>query len=802
MTTADGSILGVTQIVDNGAPRWDLVILSDGYQASQMTQYAADVQRFVDTMFRTPPFDELRRAINVHRVDVTSTDSGADDPVACGGSGATARTFFDATFCGGGIQRLLVVDNATALSTAGAQVPQWDVVLVLVNSTIYGGAGGAVATFSLAAGAEQIALHELGHTAFGLADEYETLRGCASGETDRNNHPATAELAQANVTINTDRATLKWRHLVRAATRIPTTENANCAQCDPQPSPVPAGTVGLFEGADSYHCDGYRPEFNCMMRTLGSPFCAVCRERISAVLTRHLPEALEDKVVLSDSSGRGPALASHDGRLFLAWRGSGNPQLNLMFSDDNGATFRGKKVFGDTSPHSPALASHGGRLFLSWAGRGNENLHVAKVRFFANTAGGFGIDGLEDKVVLSDSSGRGPALASHDGRLFLAWRGSGNRQLNLMFSDDNGATFRGKKILGETSPHSPALASHGGRLLLSWAGEGDENLNVAKVRFFANTAGGFGIDGLEDKVILSDSSGSGPALASYQRSRCRRLSLAWKGSGNPQLNLMFSDDNGATFRGKRVLGDSSPHSPALASHGGRLLLSWAGEGDENLNVAKVRLSLLTEILWPRRVLASHGGGSPDEDPRRVLGDPNGTVYVVIPGAVTGTVGATFGDFGESRGRYYPRLVELLGASPPVTHNPVRPEDFARADVVAFERNGPGPAPSGGWERCDFVFTDAVTSVSVSVDDSAGAALDPHVLGNGSITGSAYKNYFGVTSGDPIADGEVISFLLFALPELNKDHPNFTVEVRGRAPGETASFTPDIDAIGLLRCADF
>jgi IgA Peptidase M64 len=256
-----------------------------------MNQYANDVQRFVDTMFQTPPFDELRLAINVFRIDVTSTDSGADDPTACGGSGATARTYFDATFCGDGQnQRLLVVNNTTALDTADAQVPQWNVVLVVINSSVYGGSGGAVGTYSLAAGAEEIALHELGHTAFGLADEYEYFRGCASGETDRNNHPA-VEPAEVNVTINTDRATLKWGHLVAAATPIPTTTNANCAQCDPQASPVAAGTVGLFEGAHYYDCDSFRPEFNCKMRALGNPFCAVCRERIRTVLTPYLPVA-------------------------------------------------------------------------------------------------------------------------------------------------------------------------------------------------------------------------------------------------------------------------------------------------------------------------------------------------------------------------------------------------------------------------------------------------------------------------------------------------------------------------------
>jgi hypothetical protein len=291
MTTADGAIQGTTKIVDNGPPslRFNLVFMGDGYQAAQMTQYANDVQGVVDTLFATPPFDELRRAINIYRVDVTSTDSGADNPTACGGTGATARTYFDATFCGDGVnQRLLVVNNTTALNSAGAQVPQWNAVLIVVNSTVYGGSGGAVGTFSLAAGAKQIALHEMGHTAFGLADEYEYFRGCTSGETDRNNHPA-SEPAEVNVTTNTDPATLKWRHLVTApAAPWLTTSNANCAQCDPQASPVAAGTVGLFEGAHYFHCGAFRPKFNCKMRALNNPFCAVCRERIRRILAPFL----------------------------------------------------------------------------------------------------------------------------------------------------------------------------------------------------------------------------------------------------------------------------------------------------------------------------------------------------------------------------------------------------------------------------------------------------------------------------------------------------------------------------------
>ena len=136
----------------------------------------------------TPPFDELGPAINVFRVNVTSTDSGADDPAAAGGTGATVRTYFDSTFGANSIRRLLVCNTTTALQVAAAQVPEFTTVLVVVNSTIYGGSGGGVGTYSLANGATEIGIHEMGHTAFGLADEYAYYAG--GNETGHDHHPA------------------------------------------------------------------------------------------------------------------------------------------------------------------------------------------------------------------------------------------------------------------------------------------------------------------------------------------------------------------------------------------------------------------------------------------------------------------------------------------------------------------------------------------------------------------------------------------------------------------------------------
>jgi hypothetical protein len=301
MGTADGSVIGITQVVNHGDPssRWNLVILGDGYRQSDLARFDSDAQNFITTMNQTAPFDELWNAVNVYRIDVASTNSGAADPVACGGTGAAPHTYFDATFCGDGqVRRLLTVNNDTVHGVVNRLMPQAHMIIVIVNSTIYGGSGGGVATFSIAGGADQIALHEMGHTAFGFADEYESYQGCGIDPPGTHDRYVGGEPGQPNVTIDTNLATNKWKALIAPATPMPTTQNADCAQCDPQPNPFPDDTVGTYEGARYFHCGVYRPQFNCRMRVLGFPFCAVCQ---SIIRTTFAPFIAVVRGIVTDS---------------------------------------------------------------------------------------------------------------------------------------------------------------------------------------------------------------------------------------------------------------------------------------------------------------------------------------------------------------------------------------------------------------------------------------------------------------------------------------------------------------------
>ncbi len=289
MGLLDGQVIGSTLVIDHGpvSKRFNLVIISEGFQISELGNFESLTQEFIDFLFTSSPFDELKCAFNIFRINVSSTDSGVDDPASCGGDGAIKATRFDASFCTGGIRRLLCVDTLAVMDVVESIIPEWHQILVIVNSSVYGGSGGSVAVTSTGMNWKKVALHEMGHVLFGLADEYPYWQGCGI-DTSRNSYTG-AEPIYPNITTITDRHTIKWKDLIRSDTSLPTTINSDCNNCDTQPDPFPPGTVGAYEGAGYYHCGLYRPEYNCMMKNLSS-FCVVCSKEITRTLSVFLDD--------------------------------------------------------------------------------------------------------------------------------------------------------------------------------------------------------------------------------------------------------------------------------------------------------------------------------------------------------------------------------------------------------------------------------------------------------------------------------------------------------------------------------
>lgn len=251
-------------IINNGPPenRVDVAIVGDGYQLSEMSKFHSDVQAFVQAMFAQDPYREYQRYFNVHRVDVASNQSGADHPEL----NVFVDTAFDAAYHCGGTQRLICVNyNKVNAALQRSLTPlQYDIKLVIVNDSEYGGSGGSVAVASTNSQAVEIILHELGHSFGLLVDEYGGTT-CSLGD------------SAPNVTKTTDRNLIKWNYWIDPSTPVPTfTTNP--------------GVPGLYEGA--LFCDQgyYRPTYNSKMRTLGRPFEQINTEQlVKQIYTLVLP---------------------------------------------------------------------------------------------------------------------------------------------------------------------------------------------------------------------------------------------------------------------------------------------------------------------------------------------------------------------------------------------------------------------------------------------------------------------------------------------------------------------------------
>jgi len=243
-------VFDVEILKDNGPrnERINVVILGDGFQEAELDQFIIEATNIMDDLFDEPPFSEYETYFNVFAIKVPSTDSDIDHPGTASDVDEPATpvveadTYFDMTFDGARIHRLLVVGDRPAVTAVLANnLPEHDIVLLLGNSTVYGGSGGSYATTSLASSAAQIAIHEIGHSFGRLSDEY-WAGDVFARET-------------LNQTRETDPALVKWSNWHG--------DNG----------------IGIYpKGTSGNAANWYRPHQNCKMRRLNSPFCSVCIE--------------------------------------------------------------------------------------------------------------------------------------------------------------------------------------------------------------------------------------------------------------------------------------------------------------------------------------------------------------------------------------------------------------------------------------------------------------------------------------------------------------------------------------------
>lgn len=299
----------VTSLMNNGtsSEKVDIVIIGDGYRKEDINKFRSDAKTLNDKMFITSPFKERKKDFNVWMIEAISPDSGIDKPDA----NLWKNTIFNTTYNYFGSPRYVLTEDNKTLRDVAAATP-YDFINILVNDNRYGGGGiynlyTTTYTISDAPGKdwqmEYVYIHEFGHSFGGLGDEY-----YSSQVSYTDFYTKGVEPWEPNVTAQTKREKLKWKHLVDADTPIPTPwekvefdslesvrQKLDRLAPDYYQKREPliqqtqnilksskyAGKVGAFEGA-GYISEGlFRPQVDCRMFTLSlADFDSVCRASI------------------------------------------------------------------------------------------------------------------------------------------------------------------------------------------------------------------------------------------------------------------------------------------------------------------------------------------------------------------------------------------------------------------------------------------------------------------------------------------------------------------------------------------
>ncbi|MEO8665838.1 MAG: M64 family metallopeptidase [Ignavibacteria bacterium] len=264
-TNADGTKYSAVLLNGTTVGKYDIVFVGDGFSssASDQTSFNNAVNDAVNAMKNKIPYKNNMCAFNVWRVNVISLQTGIDHPKDTVFKNTELNCSFGDDV--GTPERVIYTTTPERVTEAANFAPAQDGIYVLANDPQYGGAAGNIVFTSLNSSMGEVIVHELGHFTGKLADEY-TCYFC-----DGRVEPAYSgpEPEQINITIQTNRNLVKWKNFIDASTPVPTTIDN------------PTGVVGLWVGGNYSPTAIYRPQLNCLMQTLNTELCTVCKDGLS-----------------------------------------------------------------------------------------------------------------------------------------------------------------------------------------------------------------------------------------------------------------------------------------------------------------------------------------------------------------------------------------------------------------------------------------------------------------------------------------------------------------------------------------
>ncbi len=230
----------------------DVVIVAEGYTASEMEFFYSDARKAMNSILAHEPFKHLKDRFNFRAAGLVSASSGVSIP----GKGLWLDTPLHSHFNTFYMDRYLTTLHVKDLHDALAGIP-YEHIVILANTDNYGG-GGIYNSYTLTtahhAQFEPVVAHEFGHSFAGLADEY------YYDDMYSDYYHPDCEPWEQNLTTMFDFGS-KWEDMLGR------------------------DGVGVYEGGGYKSKGVWRGCKDCRMKTNSAPgFCPVCQRAIERII--------------------------------------------------------------------------------------------------------------------------------------------------------------------------------------------------------------------------------------------------------------------------------------------------------------------------------------------------------------------------------------------------------------------------------------------------------------------------------------------------------------------------------------
>ncbi|MDG4763996.1 sialidase family protein [Solwaraspora sp. WMMD406] len=253
-----------------------------------------------------------------------------------------------------------------------------------------------------------------------------------------------------------------------------------------------------------------------------------------------------------------PALAAHQGRLYLAYTPASKHYLSWMVYDPTDG-WSEERLLANGRNAGPAMVSFNGDLYCFWRNfdPDTEDLvnHIMVCKL--------GSDGLGWSTPRSTgkTSYDGPSVAVFDGELVLAWTSKDKDYSVMVSTSPDGDTWSTSQRLSMTTSSTPVLAVHKDKLHLVHNGSYQYKDELKLYHAWRNP----GQDWTDDYEISQTSTGQ-PALASYDGHLHMTHLGGSKGDDQVLFHSWYDEENDQWVPGQRAGNDTSKQPPALVNY--------------------------------------------------------------------------------------------------------------------------------------------------------------------------------------------------------------------------------------------